>query len=122
MSKALVVDDARTARLVCRKIVESLGMDVVEADNGQVALEQMQDNPDVELVLLDWNMPVMDGLTCLKEMRGNSGAPQPKVIMCTTENEMDRIASAIQAGCDEYIIKPFTEDIVREKISLVRSA
>lgn len=115
MKKILLVDDANTVRMICRKIVQTCGFEVVEAEDGQQALERVREHPDIDVVLLDWNMPVMDGLTFLKKLREEPLATQPQVVMCTTENEMERILEAMQAGANEYIMKPFTEDIVREK-------
>ncbi|MCA9041319.1 MAG: response regulator [Planctomycetaceae bacterium] len=116
MKKILLVDDSRAVRLVSRKIVSNMELDALEAENGAEALDVVQANPDVDVVLLDWNMPVMDGLTFLKELRKLSLPKQPIVVMCTTENEMERIVEAMQNGADEYIMKPFTEDIIREKL------
>jgi two-component system, chemotaxis family, chemotaxis protein CheY len=119
MKTALLVDDARTVRRICRGIVESLGFTVHEAENGQEALDTVRTHPEIELILLDWNMPVMDGLTFLRTLRGEPLPAQPRVVMCTTEAEFTAIATAIQAGADEYIMKPFTEEIVREKVEAV---
>ncbi len=116
MSTALVVDDSRSVRLVCRRIVESLGFEAAEAADGQQALAIARNTEDLDLVLLDWNMPVMDGLSFLKALRAEPRAKQPAVIMCTTENDMEHIASALAAGANEYVMKPFTEEIIREKI------
>ena len=115
MKKMLLVDDSRTVRSVCRRTVKSLGFETLEAENGAVALEMMREHTDIDVVLLDWNMPVMDGLTFLKTLREESLPSQPVVVMCTTEADMSRIVEAMQAGADEYIMKPFTEEIVRDK-------
>ncbi|MAT16675.1 MAG: response regulator [Planctomyces sp.] len=116
MKKILLVDDSRAVRLVSRKIVSGMELEALEAENGADALEVVKANPDLDVVLLDWNMPVMDGLTFLKELRSMSIPKQPIVVMCTTENEMERIVEAMQNGADEYIMKPFTEEIIREKL------
>ena len=116
MATVLLVDDARTVRSICRRIMESMDYTVLEAENGQVALDLVHSHPEIELILLDWNMPVMDGLTFLKAVRAEPLVQQPKIVMCTTEAEFTQIATAIQAGADEYVMKPFTEDVIREKV------
>lgn len=116
MARILLVDDARTVRMICRRVVTSMGFEVLEAENGREALDVIASNPDIDMVLLDWHMPVMDGLTCLKTLRGDLSLSQPRVVMCTTQNEIESIAAALESGADEYIMKPFTEDVIREKI------
>ena len=116
MKRILLVDDSRTVRLAAARIVRPLGFEILEAEDGADALRVLKDNGPVDVVLLDWNMPVMDGLTFLKSLRAETSLPQPKVVMCTTENDMARIVEAIQAGANEYIMKPFTEDIMKDKL------
>ncbi|QDT64256.1 response regulator [Calycomorphotria hydatis] len=116
MLKILIVDDSRAVRMVSRRILEGIGCQILEAEDGQRALDQLKTNHDIDVVLLDWNMPVLDGLSCLKVLRATEREKQPVVVMCTTENDMSRIIEAISAGANEYIMKPFTEDIVREKL------
>lgn len=116
MKKLLLVDDSRAVRLLGKRIVNPLGFEILEAENGEEALKVCASHPDLDAILLDWNMPVMDGLQFLKELRAQDGKKQPIVVMCTTENDMVRIVEAMQAGANEYIMKPFTEDIVREKL------
>lgn len=114
----LVVDDSRVVRKVARRILEAHGYTVLEAADGQQALtachEQMPD-----CILLDWNMPVMDGITFLRELRAQYGQNDPPVVFCTTENDMSHIEMAIVAGAQEYIMKPFDEDILIGKLSQV---
>ena len=118
MKSCLVVDDSRVIRMVARKILEELDFSVIEAEDGQVALDQCrQAMPDG--VLLDWNMPVMDGLAFLEALRAETDGDAPKVIFCTTENDLAHIERAIQAGADEYIMKPFDSEIVRSKFEQV---
>ncbi|MGE3313730.1 MAG: response regulator [Planctomycetaceae bacterium] len=116
MKKILLVDDSKAVRLMGRRCTMALGFEALEAENGEEALNVIRAHPDVDVVLLDWNMPVMDGITFLKRLREEPLAVQPVVVMCTTENDMARIVEAIQAGANEYIMKPFTEDIVRDKL------
>jgi two-component system chemotaxis response regulator CheY len=111
----LVVDDSRVVRKVARRILEANGCTVAEAGDGQQALEACRaDMPD--FVLLDWNMPVMDGITFLRALREEFGPSNPPVIFCTTENDMAHIEMAINSGAREYIMKPFDEDILVGKL------
>ena len=111
----LVVDDSRVVRKVARRILESNGWTVEEAGDGQQALDACRAGmPD--FVLLDWNMPVMDGITFLRTLRGEFGPVNPPVIFCTTENDMNHIEMAISSGATEYIMKPFDEEILVGKL------
>jgi len=114
MKTCLVVDDSGVVRKVARRIVETLNFSVIEAEDGEKALEACKRSMP-EAVLLDWNMPVMDGLEFLVNLRAMPGGDAPKVVFCTTENGMDHIARALEAGADEYIMKPFDKDIVADK-------
>ncbi len=111
----LVVDDSRVVRKVARRILEAHGFTVTEAADGQLALDACHAQiPDC--VLLDWNMPVMNGLEFLRALRAEFGA-NPPVVFCTTENEMRFIEAAIEAGAQEYIMKPFDESILVDKFT-----
>lgn len=118
MKTCLVVDDSKVIRMVARKIMQELGFQVVEAEDGQKALDACNQNLP-EAVLLDWNMPVMDGLEFLKALRKLPGGDSPKVIFCTTENDLEHIQEAISEGADEYIMKPFDKDIIQNKFTQV---
>ncbi len=114
----LIVDDSKVIRMVARKILQELEFETDEAADGKVALAACQRKmPDV--VLLDWKMPVMDGIEFLRELRGLSGGEAPKVIFCTTENDIEHIQEAIDAGADEYIMKPFDSEIIQAKFAQV---
>ena len=114
----LVVDDSRVVRKVARRILEANGFTVVEAGDGQQALDACRATlPDG--VLLDWNMPVMDGITFLQNLRAEFGPEKPPVIFCTTENDMSHIEAAIQHGAQEYIMKPFDEEILTGKFAQI---
>lgn len=116
--KCLIVDDSRVVRRVSRHIVESLGFECEEAEDGQQAFDACQASlPDA--ILLNWNMPVMDGMTFLSKLRGMRNGGAPKVIFCTTENTKEHIEQALDAGADEYIMKPFDSDIVTTKFAQV---
>ena len=118
MKTCLVVDDSSVIRKVARRILEGLDFKIIEAEDGQQALEQCRGAlPDA--VLLDWNMPVMDGYDFLKALRRLPGGDQPKVVFCTTENDVAHIARALHAGANEYIMKPFDKDIVEAKFQEV---
>jgi two-component system, chemotaxis family, chemotaxis protein CheY len=118
MKSCLIVDDSRVVRKVARKILEDLGFECEEAEDGIQATEQcikMMPNS----ILLDWNMPNMNGLEFLKKLRSMPNGTQPIVIFCTTENDMAHITDAITHGANEYIMKPFDSDIVQTKFMQV---
>lgn len=110
----LVVDDSRTVRKAARRILEKLGFTVAEAGDGAEALVACRASLP-QAVLLDWNMPVMDGLQFLRAARAEFGPDQPIVVLCTTEAAMDKIIEALGAGAQEYVMKPFDEGILRDK-------
>jgi two-component system chemotaxis response regulator CheY len=115
MKTCLIVDDSRVIRKVARQIFESLGYTCSEAENGQFALDACKAAfPD--FVLLDWNMPVMNGLDFLKAVRQLPDGNKPVVVLCTTENDLNHIQQALGAGANEYIMKPFDADIIRGKL------
>jgi two-component system chemotaxis response regulator CheY len=118
MKYCLIVDDSRVVRKVARRILEDLDFEIEEAADGKLALEACQRRlPDV--VLLDWNMPVMNGLEFLIELRQMPNGDQPIVVFCTTENDIAHIQAAIGAGANEYIMKPFDSDIIHAKFAQV---
>jgi two-component system chemotaxis response regulator CheY len=120
MSKALVVDDSKTIRMIIRRILIELGYEVCEAANGREALEVIEtEKAAVNLVLADWNMPEMNGLELVRRLRQDPEYAHLKVIMVTTETEMGQMASALDAGANEYVMKPFTKSILKEKLELV---
>ena len=111
----LVVDDSRVVRKAARRILEKRGFLVTEAEDGLQALQACRGSLP-SLVLLDWNMPVMDGLEFLKAARAEFGPDQPVIMLCTTESEFDRIVMALSAGAQEYIMKPFDDAIMTGKL------
>lgn len=118
MKTCLLVDDSRVVRKVARKILEELGFDCSEAEDGQKAMEACAGGmPDA--ILLDWNMPVMNGIEFLKRLRKMTGGDAPTVVFCTTENDLARIQEALVEGANEYIMKPFDSDIIEMKLQQV---
>ena len=112
----LVVDDSRVIRKVARRILEDLGFEVAEAADGVEAMAWCQAvMPDA--VLLDWRMPAMDGLEFVRRLREHPGGTEPKVVFCSVENEIERIREALDAGADEYVMKPFDGDILSGKFA-----
>jgi two-component system chemotaxis response regulator CheY len=118
MKTCLVVDDSSVIRKVARRILEGLDFQIAEAENGEEAIEACRKQiPDA--ILLDWNMPKMDGYEFLRALRRLPGGDKPKVVFCTTENDVAHIARALHAGANEYIMKPFDRDIVEAKFQEV---
>lgn len=118
MKTCLIVDDSKVIRMVAKKILQDLEFETVEAADGQQALDAcLSAMPDG--VLLDWNMPVMSGIEFLRELRAAPGGDKPVVVFCTTENDIEHIQEAIEAGANEYIMKPFDSEIIQAKFTQV---
>jgi two-component system chemotaxis response regulator CheY len=121
MKTCLIVDDSKVIRRVARHILETLDFSVDEAEDGRQALSRCQAKmPDV--ILLDWNMPVMGGMEFLRTLRQQPADTQPKVVFCTTENDAAHIRAALDAGADEYVMKPFDRDTLESKLQIVEGA
>jgi two-component system chemotaxis response regulator CheY len=116
---AMVIDDSRAMRSILKRIVTELGFECVEAADGQDALDKMQIGPVPDLALIDWNMPVKDGLSFVTEVRDNKDWRDVTLMMVTTEGEHAQIVRALAAGAHEYVIKPFTADAIQEKLQLL---
>lgn len=116
--RALVVDDSTTIRLYLRKILVPLGFEVLEAKNGREGLERIREQ-QVDLVLLDWNMPVMNGLEMLQLVRSEPQMGSPCVMMVTTETDLREVSQALENGANEYVMKPFTPEIILDKLALL---
>lgn len=120
MAKALVVDDSKAIRLILGRTLESLGYVVVQAANGQEALDTLaREAQGLSLVLVDWNMPVMNGLEFVRHVRANPQYSSLALMMVTTETHLDQVSTALEAGANEYVMKPFTADIIADKLRLL---
>lgn len=120
MAKALIVDDSKAVRMILSKTLKEIGYEVCEAANGREALEIIAvEKTAVALVLLDWNMPELNGFEMLKQLRNDPELSSLAVIMVTSETDLDQMSAALEAGANEYVMKPFTKDILVQKLQLV---
>jgi two-component system chemotaxis response regulator CheY len=117
--KALVVDDSRSMRAILSKQLRELGFQVVEAGGGVEALRALNEQGPIQLVLLDWNMPEMDGREVLTLIRSEPAYQDVRVMMVTTESEMSQVSVALESGANEYLMKPFDRDSLLEKLILL---
>lgn len=117
--QALVVDDSQTVRLILRKYLGKIGFDVVEATDGREGIDRLLEMSKADLVLVDWNMPNMSGVDFVRAVRAIRQYDNLPLVMVTTNTEIDQVALALQAGANEYIMKPFTQDVIREKLQLL---
>ena len=120
--RVLVIDDSRAMRAILRTSLSSLGYEVAEACNGQEGLELLKRSGPFNLALVDWNMPVLNGYEFVCAVRADASNASVKLIMVTTEVETTHVAKALEAGADEYVMKPFTREILKEKIELLAAA
>lgn len=117
--KVMLVDDSVTMRRIQKTQIQGLGInDIVEAGDGEEAMRRLQENMPLDLILLDWNMPVMDGFTFLKKVRSDASFKNVKIIMCTSESEKTRVVEALKAGANNYLVKPFTPEALKEKLGI----
>jgi two-component system, chemotaxis family, chemotaxis protein CheY len=117
--QALVIDDSRAVRIIIGNILRELGMTVLEAANGAEALERMAQNPDIALMLVDWNMPLMNGFDFIRAVRADRGYDAVRILMVTSEAQSEQVCRALAAGANEYLMKPFTKDMLVAKLSLL---
>src|SRR3954470_15974706 len=117
--RALVIDDSRAVRAFIRPILRELNVEVVEAGDGREGLDRLREFPDTELVLVDWNMPEMDGLEFIRTVRADRAYDAVRIMMVTTETEQEQVIRALDAGANEYVMKPFTKEILVAKLSLL---
>jgi two-component system, chemotaxis family, chemotaxis protein CheY len=116
--RALIVDDSRFVRSFLRGLLEAMEIECEEAADGQAGIDRLEAGPAFDLALLDWNMPVMNGFEMLRQLRAK-GFIDMKVMMVTTEAENNYILSALEAGADEYLMKPFDEEALSEKLAML---
>jgi two-component system chemotaxis response regulator CheY len=117
--RALVIDDSRTVRAIIGKTLRELGMEVAEAGNGREGLDALRAPPGAELVLVDWNMPVMNGLEFITAVRADRAFDAVRIMMVTTETEQEQVLRALRAGANEYLMKPFTPEVLVAKLGLL---
>lgn len=120
--RALIIDDSRTMRMIIGKIIKELGYETAEAGNGLEALIRLDEIGTPDLMLVDWNMPEMNGFDFLLAVRANPQHASAKIVMVTTESELSQIAKALDAGANEYVMKPFTKEVIREKLAIIEVA
>lgn len=113
---ALIIDDSRAMRRILARIMKPLGFDIVEAANGQEGLDRLNETDDVEVILVDWNMPVMNGVEFVKTVRAVDQYRSTKIVMVTTETETAQMVRALMAGVDEFVMKPFTAEILVSRL------
>jgi two-component system chemotaxis response regulator CheY len=116
---ALVVDDSRAMRAILTRLLSGLGFDVAQAGHGEEALSVLDAGTKPDVILVDWNMPVMDGLTFIRAVRDRRDMRDVSLMMVTTESEQAQIVRALAAGAHEYVIKPFTDEVIAEKLALL---
>lgn len=117
--KAIVVDDSRATRTILKRALTQQGFEVVEAGDGRQALTELEKTGPLDLALVDWNMPVMTGYELVCEVRARPAMNGMAIMMVTTETEISQIQKALDAGANEYVMKPFTEDVLKEKLLLL---
>jgi two-component system chemotaxis response regulator CheY len=117
--RVLIIDDSRATRLVLKNLMQEQGFEVTEAGNGAEALVRLQDVGGAGLILLDWEMPIMNGVQFVRSLRASADFSEIPVLMVTAETASERVAEALAAGVNEYVMKPFTRDIIAEKIELL---
>ncbi len=120
--KALVIDDSRAMRTIIGQILRSLGYEVADAGNGREGLERVRSQGPPDLILVDWNMPEMNGLEFVRNLRSQREYDHVRVMMVTTETEMKRMSEALDQGVNEYVMKPFTRDVILQKLEQMESA
>jgi two-component system chemotaxis response regulator CheY len=117
--RALVLDDSRAMRMILSRILREVGFEVTEAADGREGLDMLSKGPVPDLALIDWNMPEMDGLAFVKEVKQHDRYAAMTLMMVTTESEQSQIVRALAAGAHEYVIKPFTSEAIVDKLSLL---
>ena len=116
---ALVIDDSRAMRAILTRILTNVGFRVTQAGNGLEALERLREHDDISIALVDWNMPLMNGYDFVRSVRADSSKKDLWLMMVTTETEISRVVKAMAAGANEYVMKPFTDDVIIDKLRLL---
>jgi two-component system chemotaxis response regulator CheY len=116
---ALVIDDSRTVRAIVGKTLRDEGLEVIEAANGREGLDRLHQTSGVDLILVDWNMPEMNGLDFIRAVRADRNYDAVRIMMVTTETEQAQVVRALDAGANEYLMKPFTREVLVAKLSLL---
>ena len=117
--RALVIDDSRAVRIIIGNILREAGISVLEAKDGLDALEQIQNDPDIDLLLVDWNMPRMNGLEFIRAVRAQRAFAGTRILMVTSEAEGEQVNLALSAGANEYLMKPFSKEVLIAKLNLM---
>jgi two-component system, chemotaxis family, chemotaxis protein CheY len=117
--RALIIDDSRAVRIIIGNLLRGIGMEVQEAKDGMDALEQLQANPDMELLLVDWNMPRMNGLEFIRAVRSQRVYDGVRILMVTSEAQTEQVTQALNAGANEYLMKPFSKEVLLAKLNLM---
>jgi two-component system, chemotaxis family, chemotaxis protein CheY len=117
--QAMVVDDSRVMRTILTRLLTGMNFTVLQASDGAEALQMLEDGARPDVALVDWNMPVMDGLTFIKRCRANPDYRDLVLMMVTTESEQSQIVRAMAAGAHDYVVKPFTEEMIVQKLGLL---
>ena len=117
--KALVIDDSAAVRTILKRIMTDCGFEVVEASQGREALERLREKGKMDIALVDWNMPEMNGYDFIRAIRADHAHDSMRLMMVTTETEIAQVAKALEAGANEYVMKPFTKDMILEKLTLM---
>jgi len=117
--RALIVDESKAIRVIVGRTMKELGFEVVEAGHGQEALDRLATVGPAAIALVDWNMPVMNGLAFVKTVRADARFADMRIMMITTESEIGNVQQALEAGADEYVMKPFTKDVLCDKLAML---
>jgi two-component system, chemotaxis family, chemotaxis protein CheY len=119
--RALIIDDSSSTRKILGQFMRQMNYEIVEAGDGKEALQRFEESPDISVALVDWNMPVMNGLEFVRRLRENSEHDDVKLMMVTTEHDAEHIEQALSAGANEFVMKPFTFEVLEEKLALLLS-
>ena len=120
MPKAVIIDDSKAIRMILSKTLEEVGFEVCQASNGEEALSVFErENGSISLALVDWNMPLMNGLEFVRRLRSDPRYASVRLMMVTTETEVEQMVQALEAGANEYVMKPFTKEIIADKLRLL---